>query len=162
MASTVKQVNVIDTNTRALIKYLIIGDGTVQANTIILDPAKLAFALNANSKLIGSGTDRKPSYRYSIRRMYGNAKLGGYIKLGFQEDGNTDVIILTSGQFDYGAGIMGDGMSIKSTGANSTGNLVMTVVGAGANDAVTLFIDIKKDGADFDTGVLSDPTAFNA
>lgn len=93
--------------------------------------------------------------------MYGNGKISGYIKLGFAGDANADSLIITSGQFDYGAGIMGDGMSITQSGANSKGNLVMTVVGAGANDAMTLFIDIKKDASDFNNGALRDPSAFN-
>ncbi len=162
MASTVKQVNVSDGDRRALIKYLIIGDGSVEANTIILDPAKLSYALNANSQLLGSGTDRKTKYNYSIRRIYGNAKVDGYIKLSFQDDSNTDLVILTSGNFDYGSETMGDAMSIKSNGANAKGNLLMTVVGAGANMAATIFIDVKKDAADYDSGDLRDRTAFNA
>lgn len=160
MANQIKQVNVIDTNSRALIKYIIIGDGTNSANTIILDPAKLNFAKNANSLILGTGTDRKSKYNYTIRRVYGNAKIGGYIKIGFQEDGNTDAVLITSGQFDYGIGPGGDAVAIKSVGANSSGNLVMTVVGSAANDAAMIFIDIKKDAADFDIGSLRDPAAF--
>ena len=32
---------------------------------------------------------------------------------------------------------------------------------AGAGDAFTLFIDLKKDGRDFDQGAARDPLAFN-
>lgn len=161
MANQIKQTNIIDNSKRAVIKYVYLSDGTNQANTIILDAATLARSLNANSQILGSGTDRRSKYDYTIKEIYGIARLGGYIKLGFQEDGNTDIVVISSGQFKFGEEAWGDALQIQSTAANATGNLVMTIVGAAANDSMTLFIDITKNPQDYDVGVLRDPVAFN-
>lgn len=162
MANIIKQEKIIDTQKRALLKYVIITDGTTnEANTILLNAASLNYALNVNNQLLGAGTDKKSVYRTAIKRIFGNLKIGGNIRLQWQNDGNSEIVVLTSGRVDLQFEPMGDGATIATTGTNPTGNVLITTAGVTTNDAGTLFIDIRKDNRDYDAGQSADPVAFN-
>jgi hypothetical protein len=162
MANLIRQQNVIDTNKRALIKYVVVGDGTQEANTVLLDAGRLAFSLNANSGILSTGTDRKGNYRTTIKRISGQAKSNAaLIRIQWRGDTNSEIVTVGSGRFDYDFSSMGDGATISNPEANPTGNLLISTTGLAANEGFTLFIDLRKDNRDYDAGQTADPTAFN-
>lgn len=161
MATTLYTTNLVDNNRRSLIKIVGIGGG--DANTLLIDPAKLAFSLNANSKILGTGTDRKASYKTSIKRIWGQGQvaLNKVITLQWADDTNSPIVTIGTGQFDYNFDAEGLTATINTpVNANAKGNIIFTST-ATTGDAFTLFIDLKKDGGDFDQGQTADPTAFN-
>lgn len=162
MPNIIKLEKIIDTQKRALLKYVILTDGTTnEANTVLLDAGSLNYALNVNNKILGAGTDRKSAYRTSIKRIFGSVKAGGNIRLQWRNDSNSEIVALAGGQVDLSFEPMGDGATISTTGANATGNILITTVGTTTNDAYTLFIDLRKDNRDYDAGQTADPVAFN-
>jgi hypothetical protein len=56
---------------------------------------------------------------------------------------------------------MGDGVVINNPDDTSNGNILMTIVSPSATDALTLFIELRKDSLDYDAGQTADPVAFN-
>ena len=58
---------------------------------------------------------------------------------------------------------MGDGATISNPNAvaNTTGNVMITTAGYAAGETFTLFIDLRKNSADYDAGQTADPVAFN-
>ena len=74
---------------------------------------------------------------------------------------NTTILTFGNGWFDYNfdAGSTPGTIEIPDT-ANSTGDIYFSST-AGATDSWTVFIDLKKDGRDFDQGGARDPQAFN-
>ena len=167
MANILYKQVLVDTNKRALVKWVGVSDGTIEANTVLLDVASLAFSMNANNQILGTGTDRKPLYRTSIKRIFGQGvfKNKGHIFLKWQgadTSANTPFIAIGDGHFDYNFDAEGLSASIPVIdSANSTGNIVFSSAGNSNGDALTLFIDLKKDGRDYDQGQTRDPTAFN-
>ncbi len=168
MANILYKQVLVDTNKRSLIKWVGVSDGTTEANTVLLDVASLAFSMNANNQILGTGTDRKSLYRTSIKRIYGQGvfKTKGHIFLKWQSSGanaNTPFIAIGDGHFDYNFDAEGMTASIPIIdSANSTGNIIFSSNGNSNGDALTLFIDLKKDGRDFDQGQTRDPAAFNS
>lgn len=161
MATTLSTVKLIDTNRRSLIK--IIGTGGTDANTLLIDAASLSYSLNANSKILGVGTDRKSAYRTSIKRIWGNGQIASnkIITLQWKDDNNSPIVTFGNGVFDYNFDAEGLSASIPTpSNANATGNIVFTST-ATTGDAFTLFIDLKKDNRDYDAGQTADPIAFN-
>lgn len=150
----------IDSNKRTLLKYVFLSDGTAEANTRLLDASNLKFALNANGYIMQSNTHPKSAYRTTIKRVFGNAKTNGYIKLQWEGSANSEILTLNS-SFDYNFEAMGDGAVIWNNETGATGDILFSTVGAAANDSLTLFIDLKKDAADYDQGQTADPAAFN-
>lgn len=167
MANILYKQVLVDTNRRALVKWVGVSDGTVEANTVLLDVATLAYSMNANNQILGTGTDRKPLYRTSIKRIFGQGvfKNKGHIFLKWQgadTSANTPFISIGDGHFDYNFDAEGMSASIPVIdSANSTGNIVFSSVGNSNGDALTLFIELKKDGRDYDQGQTADPAAFN-
>jgi hypothetical protein len=162
MANLIRQQKLIDTNKRALVKYVVVGDGTQEANTVLLDAGSLAFSLNANNQILGSGTDRKSNYRTTIKRINGQMRSNAaLVRVKWNGDTNSEIIVFGSGRFDYDFQSMGDVAVITNPEANTTGNVLISTTGLGANEGFTLFIDIRKDGRDYDSGQTADPVAFN-
>ena len=162
MANLIRQQKLIDTNKRALIKYVVVSDGTQEANTVLIDVGSLANSLNANGQILGAGTDRKSNYRTTIKRINGQMRSNAaFVKLKWNGDSNSEIVTFGSGNFDYDFQSMGDGAVIVNPEANTTGNVLISTTGLGANEGFTLFIDLRKDSGDFDAGQTADPVAFN-
>ena len=162
MANLIRQQNVIDNNKRALIKYVVVSDGSQESNTVLLDAGKLGFSLNANSKILGVGTDRKSNYRTTIKRIQGQLRSNAaMVRLQWKGDTNSEIVTLGSGRFDYDFQSMGDGATISNPEANASGNVLISTTGLAANEGFTLFIDFRKDNRDYDAGQTADPVAFN-
>ena len=160
MANKVSLQKLIDNNKRALLKYVIIPDGTATANASLIAFSDLAFAINATGQI--SNTNPKPSYSVSIKRVYGHSGMNtGYGILGWQNDANSDIVSFKTGSFDYNmTGTTGDNAVIISPAGNTKG-IVYTLVSPTSNDAITLFVDVRKDSTSFDAGQTADPIAFN-
>lgn len=161
MANKILEQKIVDNNNRALIKYVILPDGTATANTILVDASSLAQAMNANSQLMVANTHPRATYRTTIKRIYGNAKANGYYSLQWHGTTNSEIITITSGIFDYNFDADGKSAAINNPEANPSGDILLSAFGPAAGDAITLFIDLKKDAKDFNAGQLNDPTAFN-
>jgi hypothetical protein len=167
MANTIREQKVVDTNKRALLKYVFISDGTAETNTTLVDVSNLAYALNTNGFIMSSNTDPKAIYKTKIKRIFGQAKVNSYVTLawsGINATGNVEIATFTNGAFDYNFENLGDNAVIPNPGvadANCNGDIVITIDGNKANDAFTLFIDLRKDSDDYASGQFADPTAFN-
>ena len=161
MANVIREQKLIDGTKRSLLKYVFIADGTAEANTLLLNASSLAFALNANGYIMLAGVHPKSNYRTTIKRIYGQAKANGYFKLQWKGDANSEIVTFSNGMFNYDFESMGDGAVIINPEANATGNILFSTVGLTSTDSFTLFIDLRKNNADYDAGQSADPTAFN-
>lgn len=162
MANTIRNQKLIDTTKRALSKVIILSDGTNEANTVLIDVSALQFSLNANSIIMVGGADPKPTYRTTIKRVFGNMKSNNAgLKLQWHGDSNSEIITVGSGNFDFSFEHMGDSAVITNPEANSSGDILISTAGLVAGDMVTLFVDLKKDNRDYDAGQTADPYAFN-
>ena len=160
MTNVIKEQEIVDNNKRALLKYVATLD-TAAANTLLVDVSQLNLALNANGYIMQSNTHPKSVYRTTIKRIFGNAKANGYIKLTWQGSNTSDIVAITDGNFDYFFDPMGDGTVIPNPDPVSNGDILISVVSPSATDALTLFIDLRKDSRDYDAGQTADPYAFN-
>lgn len=162
MANRVISQSVIDNNKRALLKYVIVADGSATANTTLVSFSDLAFAINATGAI--SNTNPKSSYGMTVKRIYGYSSIqnaAGYGLLSWVDDANSVIVSYKTGAFDYNmTGTSGDGAVITSPAANTTG-LGYSIVSPTAGDSMTLFVDLRKDSKDFDAGQTADPVAFN-
>jgi len=166
MANVITEQKIIDNQKRALLKYVIRFDGTATANTLLVNAANLAFSLNATGQIMTSNTNPKSTYHTTIKRIFGQGqfKSGYSVALGWQSDANTDIVTIGSGWFDYNFDPQGLSaiIPIPNNTGNTTGNIVISGVGSiAASDAVTIFIDLKKDNKDYSAGQTADPAAFN-
>jgi hypothetical protein len=164
MANVITEQKVIDNHNRALLKYVIRFDGSTTANTLLVDVSQLAYAMNTSNKIMVSNTNPKTSYHNSIRRIFGQGqfKSGFGVALGWHSDSNTDIVTIGGGVFDYNFDPQGLTAAIPMVGANATGDILLSNIGSVASgDAVTIFIDLKKDNRDYDNGQTADPTSFN-
>lgn len=161
MANVLKGQRIIDGNKRALIKYVFLSDGTAVANATLVDASSLAFSLNANGYIMSSNTHPKSSYRTTIKRIFGNAKVNSYVTLQWAGSSNNEILIITNGSFDYDFQSMGDGAVVPIDDTNATGDILFTINGNKPNDAFTIFLDLRKNNEDFDAGQTADPYAFN-
>lgn len=161
MANIIKEQKIIDNNKRALLKYVFIYVDTAQANTVLIDASMLANALNANGKIMSSNTHPKSTYRTKIKRIFGQAKSSGYVKLQWHGDSNSEIVTFNTGNFDYQFESMGDGATILNPEANASGDILFSTSGAASGDAFTLFVDLRKYSEDYDAGQTADPIAFN-
>lgn len=161
MATTLYTTKLVDSTHRTLLKIVGVDGG--DANTLMIDAASLAYSLNANSKILNSGTDRKSVYRTSIKRIWGQGQIGSnkVVTIKWNDDTNSPIVTFGAGYFDYNFDSEGLSAAIYTpTNANATGNIIFTST-ATNGDAFTLFIDIKKDNRDYDAGQTADPMAFN-
>jgi hypothetical protein len=159
MANTIKEQRIIDSNKRALIKYVILSDGTQESNTVLVDASTLAFALNTNGFIMSSNTDPKPNYRNAIKRIWSSGKNTGTIRLKWQGDANSEIVILGTGTSDIGFEYVGG--LITNPEANATGDILISTLGMANGDAMTIMLELKKDSLDYDAGQTADPYAFN-
>lgn len=162
MANRVIDQKIIDNNKRALLKYVIVADGSATSNVALISFSDLAFAINATGAI--SNTNPKASYGMTVKRIYGYSNMqnaAGYGLLGWLNDANSAIISFKTGAFDYNmTGTSGDGAVITSPAANTKG-LALTFASPTASDTITLFVDLRKDSKDFDAGQTADPYAFN-
>lgn len=158
MATVLTTQKLIDSNRRAVIK--IVGTGGGDSNTL-LTVSNLAYALNTNGYIVTGGVDKKSVYRHQINRIWGQGQLAtAGTSVTLKWGGNNDLIVtFGNGSFDYNFDAQGLTAAIPLSG-NTSGDIVYTST-AGATDSWTLFVDIKKDGRDFDQGQTRDPLAFN-
>lgn len=159
MANKTTSQLLVDSNKRALLKYTVIADGSATSNASIIKFSNLAYAMNANNAI--SNTDPRASYGVYVKRIFGNCKAAGYFQLNWENDANSAISVMSSGHFDYDmTGMGGDSSTISSPSSNTKG-LLMSINSPAATDAMTLFIEMRKDARDFDAGQNADPVAFN-
>lgn len=163
MATIYKQV-LVDTNKRALIKWVYLQtDSTQQANSVLLDASTLNYALNATGQIMTGGSNPKSNYRTSIKRIMGSihTKNKGTAALQWEGSSNSYIAIASDSFIDWNFDAMGDGAVISNPEANATGKILCTTTGLQSGDAFTLFLDLRKDGRDYDQGQTADPISFN-
>ena len=162
MANLIRTQKLIDTTKRALAKFVIISDGTQEANTVLLDVSTLAFALNANGFIMTSNTHPKSSYRTTVKRVFGTVRSNNAtIRIKWHGDANSEMLAFGDGGFDFNFESMGDGAVITNPEANSSGDILITTTGIASGEVATIFIDVRKDNRDFDAGQTADPYAFS-
>ena len=167
MANLIREHRIIDNNRRALIKYVCISDGTQFSNTVLVDVSTLAFALNANGQIMQSNTHPRSTYRTTISKIKGDTSVGpnatGYVKLQWHGATNSEIIVASSSSFEYSGETWGSngGWTLPNPEANSSGDVLISTVGMKANDNITLILELRKDGQDYDQGQTADPMAFN-
>lgn len=159
MANVITEQRLIDTNKRALIKYVIVSDGTQESNTRLVDASTLAYALNTNNQIMTSNTDPKSVYRTSIKKIKAYSKTAGVIRLKWQGNANSDIIAFGTASVDFN--FENDGAVITNPEANATGDILVSTLGMANGDAVTIFLDLKKNSEDYDAGQTADAYAFN-
>jgi len=159
MANLITEQRLIDSNKRALIKYVILSDGTQEANTRLLDASTLQFALNANGYIMQSNTHPKSSYRSTVRKIKAYSRTGGSFRLKWEGDANSEIITFGSGSVDFT--FENDGAIIPNPEANATGDILISTANLVFGDTTTIFLDIRKESLDYDAGQTADPYAFN-
>lgn len=160
MPNVIREQRLIDSNKRALIKYVILSDGTNEANTTLVDASNLAFALNANGYIMQSNTHPKSNYRTTLRKIKAYSRTGGSFRLKWQGDANSEIITFGSGSVDFT--FENDGAVIPNPEANATGDILISTANLAAGDTTTIFVDLRKESLDYDAGQTADPYAFNA
>ena len=159
MATVLTTQTLVDTNRHTVIK--VVGVGGTDANVSLVKAANLAFAINATGQV--SSTNPKRLNRVAIKRVWGQGQIGASKAVTLQWGGNSNSAIVTfgTGSFDYNfdSGSTPGTIEIPDQ-ANCTGDIVFSST-AGTTDSWTLFIDLKKDGRDYDQGQARDPLAFN-
>ena len=131
MANKLVQQKLVDTNKRALIKYIFISDGTVNTNSVLVDVSQLNYALNANGQIMVSDTDQRDSYSTSVKRIFGagNFSGSGYVKLQWQGDSNSEIVIIPSTSFNFEmSSITGEVSVITNPEANTNGDILFSTV----------------------------------
>ena len=159
MATVVTTQTLVDDNRHSVIK--VVGTGGGDANVTLIVAANLAFAINATGQV--SRSNPKRLNRIALRRVWGQGQMGTSNNVTLKWGGNANSAIVTFGQgsfnYDFASGTTAGNIKIPDT-ANSTGDILFSST-AGASDSWTLFLDIKKDGSDYDQGAARDPLAFN-
>jgi hypothetical protein len=157
MANVIREQKLIDSNKRALVKYVILSDGTQESNARLLDASSLAFALNATGVI--SQTNPKSNYRTTIKKIKAYSKTAGSVRLKWEGDANSEIIAFGSASVDFN--FENDGAVISNPEANATGDILISTLGLTTGDAITIFLDLRKDSLDYDAGQTADPYAFN-
>ena len=159
MATVLSTQVLVDTNRHTVIK--VVGTGGGDANASLVVAANLAYAINATGAV--SNTNPKRLNRIAVRRAWGAGQMGLSNNVTLKWGGNNNSAILTFGSGPFNYSFASDAtpgyIRIPDT-ANCTGDIVFTST-AGASDSWTLFLDLKKDGTDYDQGQSRDPAAFN-
>jgi hypothetical protein len=159
MANVITEQRLIDTNKRALLKYVILSDGTQESNTVLVDASTLALALNANGYVMSSNVHPKSNYRTTLRKLKAYSKNTGSVRLKWHGDANSEIITFGSTSVDMN--FENDGEVIWNPEANATGDILISTVGMATGDTVTIFLDLKKNSEDYDAGQTADAYAFN-
>jgi len=162
MANLITEQKIIDSTKRSLLKYVIISDGTQDANTLLVDASSLGFSLNANGYIMTGGVHPKSNYRTTVKRILCNLSTpGAHIRLKWHGDSNSDIVTCSSGTTDYNFTGTIDSSTLSNPETNATGDILITTKGFDANTVATIIIDLKKDNRDYDAGQTADPYAFN-
>ena len=135
MATILSTTKLVDSTHRTLIK--IVGTGGGDANTLLIDAAALSNSLNVNNKIMGVATDRKRTYRTTVKRIWGQGQIATnkIITLQWADDTNSPIVTFGTGHFDYNFDREGMSGAIHMLpNANATGNVLITST-AGTNDA---------------------------
>jgi hypothetical protein len=169
MANKIVEQKLIDTTKRALLKYVIIGDGSAIANNVLVDVSNLAYALNTTGQIMTSNTNLKPIYRTTIKHILGH--VGGAattgIKLNWHRaaaNAEVEICAMAGGSsFEFNFDSIGGGVIINAeqNPIGSNGDILISTIGTGSPLAVTLFIDLHKDNGDYDAGQTAAPKDFN-
>lgn len=159
MATVLTTQTLVDSNRHSVIK--VVGTGGGDANVKLVVAANLAYAINATGVI--STANPKRLNRVSVKRIWGHGQMGLSNNVTLRWGGNTNTAIVSFGQgnFDYSfdSGSTAGIITIPDE-ANCTGDIVFSST-AGTTDSWTIFIDLKKDGRDYDQGQTADPIAFN-
>ena len=159
MATVLTTQTLVDTNRISVIKVVGVGGGDANASMIVA--ANLAYAINATGQV--STSNPKRLNRVAIKRVWGQGQMTAAKAVTLQWGGNTKPAIVTfgNGPFDYNFDSGSTPGTIEiSDPANCTGDIIFTST-AGSTDTWTMFIELKKDGQDYDQGQARDPSAFN-
>lgn len=159
MVNVIREQKLIDTNKRALLKYVILSDGTQESNTVLVDASSLALALNANGYIMSSNVHPKSNYRTTLRKLKAYSKNTGSVRLKWHGDANSEIVTFGSTSVDMN--FENDGAVIWNPEANATGDILISTVGMADGDTVTIFLDLKKNSEDYDAGQTADAYAFN-
>lgn len=164
MAISTKEQRLVDSTKRALIKYTINSDGSAAANTGLIDVSTLAYALNTSGKIMSANTDERSSYRVNVKRVWGQGANvnSGLVTLKWNDAANTEILAVGNGPFDINFGAEGVGGVIPNPfpRANASGDILYSSnINAGA--FITLFVELSKDGGDYDQGQTARPSDFN-
>lgn len=121
-----------------------------------------ALARDTNNAVLltAPGAIARTNYDYSVSRIWGNVYVpNGYIRIEFDgANSKSRIIDLSTGTSDFDTqDTMG---SINNTANGANGNIIFSVVGAGANSSYTIMMELFK-GADFDKGQAVSPADFN-
>ena len=163
MANTSQKL--IDSERRVVYKWT---GNTAEPAVVKIDAGGLNFSLNANNQLLGTGTDRKQTYRLALKKVIYDVVAGqagnGYVELYWTNGANTaqSVPIMNMdlcGQYSEEQGMV----SIYNNANGATGDIGVRTFGMGyvANTAYTLFVELRKDNSTYQRGQLNDPAAFN-
>ena len=161
-----------DTTQKTVIKLTANFDGSgdennpyrIQANTLY--GALDANGVPLNSALSVSNT-ALPYYGLSVSRIGYNiaSQQKGCLELFWTNGANTaqSVPIMNMdlcGQYSEEQGMV----SIRNNANNATGDIGVRTFGMGyvANTGYTLFVELRKDNAQYQRGQFNDPAAFNA
>lgn len=153
-------VKIVDSTNRLVVRLY--GDA-VETGVLKIDVGSLAYALNANGKVLGAGTDRIPCYSLYLRRAFYdvNSDLPAFVRIASSGDSpNTVATFSRTGSQAFDEGGMSTVVNCATT-ANSTGNLFLSTVGFQGNMAYSLVLDFRKEAKHFDQGQTADPKAFN-
>lgn len=161
MANLLREHRLVDNSKRSLIKFVYISDSSAYANTTLVDVSTLSHALNANGYIMSSNTHPRSIYRTSIKRIFGNSKINGYIKLQWQGATNTEIITFSNGFFDFNFTTADTGGALTNPESSSNGDILISTSGAASGDTFTIFLELRKDNNDYDAGQTNDPVAFN-
>jgi hypothetical protein len=160
MATVISKQTLVDSNRHTVIK--VVGSGGTDSNVSLIVAANLAFAINATGAI--STSNPKRLNRVEIRRIWGQGQMsaGKAVTLGWGGNTNTSIVTFGTGPFDYNFESGSTGATIRIPDeANCTGDIVFSST-ANSTDTWTMFIDLKKNGSDYDQGQTADPAAFNA
>jgi hypothetical protein len=152
MANITTEHRMIDGTGRAQIKITGTLDGVSgQINQTVIDVSTLAFASNANGKIMVSNTHPKQSYGVTLKRILADISGTGYVTLAYQNTvANTPIIMMSPGYKEVDFDFLGGALSNPETvAANTNGDIVLSTLGMGANSAFTILLDMKKSPADY-------------
>lgn len=152
MANTSQKL--VDSERRVVYKWT---GNSAEPAVLKIDAGALNFSLNANNQLLGSGTDRKTTYRLSLKKVIYDVAAGqagnGYVELYWTGTPNQTLVTLSGqGQMDFAEG--GDGIIIlnNASGAGSNGNVgLQTVNFAATGCSYTIIADFRKHSEDYST-----------
>lgn len=156
MANVTTEQRLIDMQTRTIIKLTGTIDGASGQITpnVAVDVSTLAYASNANGMVMVSNTHPKQSYRTTIKKIIADVT-GGYVILAYQQNSaNNTIWTLGPGfrEIDLDRISIGPLTNPESNTQLTSGDIVLSTQGFGANGAYTILMEIKKDARDYISG----------